>query len=67
MKNGIDPAPLILINTNLELRERLKESNKGLYRLIKRLAEEGVPAKLLASQCKLSKNTIRRIVRGEKR
>jgi len=67
MKNGIDQASLTLIDTNLELRERLKESNKGLYKLVKRLAEEGIPAKLLAHQCELSQNTIRRIIRGQKR
>lgn len=67
MKNGIDQVSLALIDTNLELRERLKESNKGLRRLIKRLAEAGVPAKLLARQCKLSESTIRGVIRGEKR
>ena len=66
MQNGIDQASLTLIDTNLELKKRLEESNKGLCKLIKRLAGEGVPAKLLARQCELSKNTVRRIIRGEK-
>jgi len=62
MRNEIDGISLFLIEQHLELEQRVIESRKNFYKLIRRLAKQGVPYKILAQHCQLTPQRISEII-----
>jgi len=62
MINEISGGDQLLIEEHLDLEDRVKESRKRFYRLIRRLASQGVNEKVLARHCKLTRQRINDII-----
>lgn len=62
MRSELDWISLYLIETHLDLKERYKQSEKNLHKLIRQKFKEGVSAKLLAYHTGFSQTKIRQII-----
>ena len=62
MINEIPGKDQLLIEEHLDLEDRVKDSRKRFYRLIRHLASQGVNEKVLSRHCKLTRQRINAII-----
>lgn len=62
MTDEIPGGDILLIEEHLDLENRIKDSRKKFYRLIRHLASQGVNEKVLARHCKLTRQRINDII-----